>query len=156
MLGGTYMSCYLCGSLESLTADHIPPKGFFAPPRPNLITVPCCASCNASYAKDDEAVRLWFSAPLGRSEAGEWIFEHKARAGTIARSAAFREKMLATMNDTELLTEDGEIEATSFAIPRDRVERLLFDGQRTSHHILSGLRLFDRDISRPVHRAASG
>lgn len=107
-------------------ADHIPPKGFFPPPKPsNLITVPCCEPCNASYARDDEAVRAWFSAPLGRSEAGEWIFEHKVVAGTVVQSAAFREKMLSTMKDTRLLTEVGEIEVTSFTVPSDRVERFL-------------------------------
>ena len=122
----TAMSCYLCGAAHRLTKDHIPPKGFFPPPRPsNLITVPCCKTCNESYSKDDEAVRVWFSASLGRSSAGEWIYENKALTGTVAKSPAFREKMLSTMQDTKLLTEDGEIEAVRFTFPIDRVERFI-------------------------------
>lgn len=40
--------CYLCGEIQVLTKDHVPPKVFF--PKPinvkNLITVLCCQSCN--------------------------------------------------------------------------------------------------------------
>lgn len=51
--------CVYCGSLDASTVDHVPPKGFFAPPRSsNLITVPCCVPCNHGFSLDDEYVRL--------------------------------------------------------------------------------------------------
>lgn len=120
------MNCYLCGQEGDLTVDHVPPKGFFPSPKPsNLITVPCCKACNLSYSKDDEATRAWFSALIGRSEAGEWIFENKVITGIVRRSPAFRESLLSTIKDGSLLTEDGVIEAASFDIPWDRTEKFL-------------------------------
>jgi len=118
------MRCYLCGSRKRLTDDHIPPKGFFPPPRPsNLITVPCCEACNASYSKDDEAVRAWMSSTIFASPAGEWIFKNKTM-GTFRNSPAFLSKFLSTMQPTRLMTvEEGEIDAISFELPFDRIER---------------------------------
>jgi hypothetical protein len=50
--------CIYCGQRPATTKDHVPPKSFFAQPRPdNLITVPCCYQCNAGYGTDDERVR---------------------------------------------------------------------------------------------------
>ncbi len=54
---GKAESCVYCGATERLTRDHIPPKSLFGGPRPQLITVPCCRSCNQSFAKDDEYFR---------------------------------------------------------------------------------------------------
>jgi hypothetical protein len=115
--------CYLCGASDDLTRDHIPPKGFFPPPRPsNLITITCCRACNEAYSLDDEAARLWFSSHLGASKAAEWILENKASKG----SPALIHSLMQTMEDTKLLTvEEGEIDVTSFSIPTDRVERFV-------------------------------
>jgi hypothetical protein len=117
------MRCYLCGASENLTRDHIPPKGFFPPPRPsNLITVPCCHTCNQNYSLDDEAARLWFSAHLGASKAGEWIVENRASK----RSPALIQSLLATMEETKLLTvENGVIDVTRFEIPVNRIEKFI-------------------------------
>ncbi|HEY2329339.1 MAG TPA: hypothetical protein VGI63_05955 [Verrucomicrobiae bacterium] len=122
------MRCYLCGDTNSITPDHVPPKGFFPEPRPsNLITVPCCAKCNNGFSKDDEAVRAWFSAILGATSAGEWILKNKVTPGIMTRSPAFRETWLNSMQDTKLLSEeDGVIDAVSFKIDPDRVERFVF------------------------------
>ncbi len=50
--------CTYCGNRNATTADHVPPKSFFATPRPNnFITVPCCKICNGSFGKDDERAR---------------------------------------------------------------------------------------------------
>ena len=51
--------CVYCGKVRVLTKDHIPPKCFFAKPRPsNLITVPSCKECNLGRSKDDEYLRF--------------------------------------------------------------------------------------------------
>jgi hypothetical protein len=117
------MRCYLCGALENLTRDHIPPRGFFPPPRPsNLITVPCCNACNHLYSLDDEAVRLWLSAHLGASEAGEWIIKNR----TAKTSHALLQSLRNTMKETKLLTvEEGEIEVTTYELPKERIDRFL-------------------------------
>jgi len=52
------MSCIYCGSNKDMTVDHIPPKSLFPEPRPsNMLTVPCCKTCNKSFSKDDEYFR---------------------------------------------------------------------------------------------------
>jgi hypothetical protein len=119
------MRCYLCGSTNSITDDHVPPKGFFPEPRPsNLITVPCCVQCNNAFSKDDEAVRTWFCAAIGATPAGEWILKNKVVRGIMTRSPAFRETLLNSMQDTKLLSEEGGlIDVVSFSMETSRVER---------------------------------
>lgn len=46
--------CTYCGERTGTTRDHVPPKGLFAKPRPNLVTVPCCEQCRESQSFDDE------------------------------------------------------------------------------------------------------
>lgn len=49
--------CAYC-SATATTRDHVPPGAFFSRPRPgDLITVPCCASCNTSLGFSDAYVR---------------------------------------------------------------------------------------------------
>lgn len=68
--------CYLCGSTENLTRDHIPPKCLFSKPRPgNLYTVPCCYRCNNSASKEDEYLRLATSGLLNAHAKGKLAFD---------------------------------------------------------------------------------
>jgi hypothetical protein len=54
-------TCVYCAAAEGRSADHIPPKAIFAKPRPlDLITVPACTNCNASFKPNDE----YFAAML--------------------------------------------------------------------------------------------
>jgi hypothetical protein len=83
--------CYLCGATEDLTRDHVPPANLFPEPRPNnLITVPCCRSCNQSYSLDDEAMRVWLAAAATRSASGEQIWRERVVGRTFRRSPALR------------------------------------------------------------------
>ena len=50
--------CVYCSREIATTKDHIPPKALFPQPRPsNLITVPCCRTCNEGFSKDDTYLR---------------------------------------------------------------------------------------------------
>jgi hypothetical protein len=50
-----FEACIYCGSFQSGTRDHVPPKCLFPKPRPlETVTVPACFKCNASFQKDDE------------------------------------------------------------------------------------------------------
>lgn len=54
-----HSECAYCGEQRELTRDHVPPRCLFSKPRPdNLITVPCCNSCNKNLQKHDEYFRL--------------------------------------------------------------------------------------------------
>jgi hypothetical protein len=121
------MQCYLCGTPNPTTRDHVPPKGFFPNPRPaDLITLPCCEACNNSYSRDDEAMRVWLSSGLGCSQAAEWITEHKILPGIIERSPAFRTTLLTQMEDITVTDENGErLEAVKFSVDRERADRFI-------------------------------
>ena len=71
-------SCYLCRSAENLTRDHIPPKNLFPKPLPtNLITVPCCKTCNESFSKSDEHIRAFLAMQVNVSPVGKGIMREK-------------------------------------------------------------------------------
>ena len=46
--------CFNCGAANGDTRDHVFPRALFPTPRPaNLLTVPCCISCQASFQPDE-------------------------------------------------------------------------------------------------------
>ena len=57
--------CTYCDA-EATTVDHVPPRALFASPRPSLITVPACSSCNGGASLDDE----YFRTVLALDETG--------------------------------------------------------------------------------------
>jgi hypothetical protein len=51
--------CIYCNCAIADTVDHIPPKLLLAKPYPdNLLTVPSCLKCSASFQKHDEYTRV--------------------------------------------------------------------------------------------------
>jgi len=123
------MTCYLCGSPNPTTRDHVPPKCFFPEPRPsnlNLITVPCCESCNHGFSLDDEAARAWFCMGLGHSDAANWIVENKLFHSTFTRSRAFCHEIRDSMIDTLIHNEEGQpIKVVQYSMDRERTERFV-------------------------------
>jgi hypothetical protein len=118
--------CYLCGSNQEMTVDHIPPENLFPPPKPtNLITVPCCANCNQSYSLDDEAFRLFASSVIQRSPAGAWIWRHKVVGSSFQRSPKLRGNVKKHMIKVPVVTATGTYELAGLSIPMDRANRYL-------------------------------
>jgi hypothetical protein len=68
---------------------------------------------------------MWLSCQLGGSSAAQWIFENKVLKNTVVRAPSLRETMLSTMKEVVLPTIDGNISATQFEIPRERVEQFV-------------------------------
>ena len=113
--------CYNCPALAT-TRDHVPATGFFPTPKPsNLITVPCCAKCNASFSLDDEAFRAWVVAPDTISEAGKWIRVNKVYQNTFKRSPKLVEHMRQHMS--EVMVDGKAVDVLNF--PADRANRFL-------------------------------
>ena len=51
-------TCVFCGAIGYVTNDQVPPRTFFAKPRPSdLIIVPGCKECNHGWSLDDEYFR---------------------------------------------------------------------------------------------------
>lgn len=102
--------CVYCGKIANLTHDHIPPKNLFAKPLPsNLITVPCCYTCNNKASKDDEYFRFVLTMR-------EDVFEHPdatknwdviQRSLKRPKSKKFRESFLSTVQEVNSITKSG-------------------------------------------------
>src|SRR5579883_1467965 len=119
-------SCYLCGATDSLTKDHVPPKNLFPDPKPkNLITVACCANCNAKFSKDDEAFRLWASTGAFSSPAGKWIWENKVSPSLAGRNKKMAEHLKNYVGLTALPSLAGNLEVPTFGIPVARAKPYL-------------------------------
>jgi hypothetical protein len=74
-------TCYLCES-QADTREHVPSRGFFDKLPNDIITVPACKNCNASFAKDEEYFRTVVAAQaFGISEAARRVW-----TGPIVRS----------------------------------------------------------------------
>jgi hypothetical protein len=92
--------CYLCGKTEEelgekLTKDHVIPNGFFPKPKPpNLLTLPCCLSCQKEYRMDEEYVRNSLSAisNVGANKDAHyaWKATHRALMRRPALNADFK------------------------------------------------------------------
>lgn len=94
-------ACYLCGGIAD-TRDHLPPKSFFPKPAPvNLITVPCCTSCNNQLSTLDETFRVFASTEENRSQAGRRILQEKVFSPNSVKGSAFRE-IAKTLRDVEI------------------------------------------------------
>ena len=70
--------CIYCQANPAETADHVPPKGLFKEPRPNLITVPACSVCNSSFGGDDD---YFLNLAL------DWVHRSRATEGESLTSA---------------------------------------------------------------------
>ena len=118
--------CYLCSTDQKITADHIPPRNLFPEPRPsNLITVPCCESCNQSYNLDDEALRCFLAAFQGQSAPGKWIWKNKVMDSTFKRSPLLKRAVAKSLRKLTVEGPSGANTVSAITIPKDRVNRYL-------------------------------
>ena len=118
--------CYLCRSTENLTSDHLPPKNLFPKPKPtNLITVPCCASCNGGFSKLDEQFRVFVSMPVNVSSVGKEIKQKKVFEGSLKDSPKLKKQMARDLFKGTLTTRFGPITVPLIAMDRDVIDRFL-------------------------------
>lgn len=116
--------CYACLSAAPDTSDHVPPRSFFPPPRPsNLITVPCCFSCNNGNSQEDDYARFILTALLDRSAAGDAIWENKVVRGYFPRNPKELDAIIPTLKDVILDRDGRAVEATAFSIDHGRLSR---------------------------------
>ena len=114
--------CYLCGSTERITRDHIPPRGLFPEPRPDdLITVPCCYACNQRFSNADEMLRVFVSGAINRSRAGDQIWKGKVIPRTLGRKRqrSLTRHIIRSINRTTVSTPHGSFIAASITAPQE-------------------------------------
>ena len=116
-------SCIYCGATQHLTADHVPPKNLFLPPRPSdLLTVPACLTCNKSFEKDDEYFRLAVLAPTDqdRDPMAARLWTHKVIHGTLKRSPALKSLTKRSITSLDVHTPERIYLGTTPSVRLDR------------------------------------
>jgi hypothetical protein len=126
--------CYVCGKTAEetpegkLTKDHLPPKNLFPKPRPaNLITVPCCYSCNNSAHNDDEYFRIAVSCMYNADKIGKQLWKDKVVGSTVRkrRLRTSLDKLNASFKRIALITPQGIEDAVEGALQAAPVKRVL-------------------------------
>jgi len=120
--------CFLCGSDQQITDEHVPPKGIFAEPRPtNLITVPCCQTCNNSNSKADELFRLFVAGAVNRNHRGHELWNKKILPNTIEKKRLKYEirSMIRTARSVSVATPSGTVELPYVFVPQAAIKPTL-------------------------------
>jgi hypothetical protein len=128
--------CYLCGKTVSQTPegklerDHLPPQNLFLEPKPsNLITVPCCKSCNHAQHKDDESFRVVVTGFLNRNAQAERLWNQKTVPRTIKnKKGRVRDRIdevRKSIRQIGLITPKGLVEAAELSFARGPIDRVL-------------------------------
>lgn len=119
-------TCYLCGSKNNLTKDHIPPKNLFPPPKPsNLATVLCCKKCNEEYSLIDESFRVFVSSTLNRSKAGMWIWDNRVMGSSFKRSLKLKALTKNSLVPIKALINNQIMPATGMTYPIEKANKYL-------------------------------
>lgn len=116
--------CIYCGAPAS-TVDHTPPRSLFPKAnRGDLISVPCCATCNSGFSKDDE---YWQWAFVTREEAVDHPDAAQIREGVHRAIAMPQKRGLVTTfwqaMQVEAANDNLQREGRTYTIPHERIER---------------------------------
>ena len=117
--------CYNCGKLAD-SKDHLPPKGFFPKPSPsNLITAPCCGSCNNSFSPIDEKFRAFVASDENRNSAGLRILSEKVFSRNSIKGRPFLEIAM-SMRPVVVWKSPRHTVVPKLSMPKQEVEAFLF------------------------------
>jgi len=138
--------CTYCGKLNPETVDHIPPVCLFPKPRPSdLVTVPCCFSCNKGSSKDDEYFKLTFviRQDVGDQPAGQKLLSSTLRGLENPRKRGMLRALIRNMGRNAVHSPSGLYLGISPTFNVD-LERL----GRVTNRIVRGLfyKEFDRRL----------
>ena len=101
--------CAFCGKSPAKTRDHIPPRGIFPRPRPDLITVPACLRCNRDISKIEEAFRVYLSLRIGvNNETTSNLWNNEAMR-TLRHNPSLRKRIVRAMRPISVRSPAGII-----------------------------------------------
>ena len=86
--------CVFCGMRPGTTRDHVPARSLFVPPRPPLITVPACASCNGSISELEERFRVYIGARMGIDTPASIDFWEKGGLRSVGNNRKLHRELL--------------------------------------------------------------
>lgn len=116
----------ICGVRPADTVDHVPPKSFFkGVENAQFRTVPACRSCNNGASSDDEDIRFFISAQVGKQTlATKKLWEDGAHK-TILRKRKLREAFIAGAGEMTVLGDDGlPSRRIAFRVPISTYQRV--------------------------------
>lgn len=119
--------CYICGSAEGDTRDHVFPKGLWPPPRPaDLPTAPACLDCQRAHALDEEYFRTIVAGGAYANETARNLWDGKIKR-SFDRSPGLRERLRQSIRQMDVTTPAGIIlgRAEGWEGDRDRIGRVL-------------------------------
>ena len=119
--------CVICGSRPATTDDHVPPKGFFKGVlNAQLRTVPACRECNNGASSDDEDVRFFISAQIGKQNPASKLLWEKGAHKSILRKKTLREAFVANAREVAVVNADGaRTTRIAFHVPVATYQRVL-------------------------------
>jgi hypothetical protein len=80
--------------------------------------VPACDGCNNGNSGDDEALRFYISAQLGKQTEGAKLLWEKGAHKSVLRSTKLRSTFLSTLREVFVLAADGEVtNRLAFLVP---------------------------------------
>lgn len=100
--------CVICGTNRATTVEHVPPRGFFKGVSGQFRTVPACSACNNGSSKDDEELRLYISAQIGKQTEGAKLLWEKGAHKSALRSTQLRSAFMSTLREVPVVLPNGE------------------------------------------------
>jgi hypothetical protein len=120
--------CAYCDK-PGTTADHVPPKLLFAKPRPALITVPACRSCNETASLDDEYFRtvIALEEKAGEHPEAQRILDAVLRSLQKPKKKRFRRALLSGIREVDRVSPAGLYlgKASSYNVDLGRLTRVV-------------------------------
>lgn len=117
-------TCVICGACPATTDEHVPPRGFFKGLSGQFRTVPSCNHCNNDSSNDDEALRFYISAQIGKRTEGAKFLWEKGAHKSILRSAKLRSEFLNTLQEVTENINGETINHLAFLIPESLYQRV--------------------------------
>jgi hypothetical protein len=118
--------CVICGVAPAETMDHVPPKGLFrGVSNAQLRTVPACRGCNNGASSDDEDVRFFISAQIGKQNSASKSLWEEGAHKTILRKTRLREAFIASGREVPICGPGGSVSTRiQFVIPERTYHRV--------------------------------
>lgn len=118
-------TCVICGVRPATTTEHVPPRGFFKGIVGQFRTVPACSTCNNGSSEDDETLRNYISAQIGKQTPGAKNLWEMGAHKSLMRSTRIRSALQSTLREVELVNADGSIATRlAFLVPVSLYQRV--------------------------------
>lgn len=132
--------CVICGTRPATTAEHLPPRGFFKGSVGQFRTVPACGQCNNGSSQDDEALRNYISAQVGKQTTGAKHLWEMGAHKSLLRNTQIRSEFLSTVQEVEVPNETGALTTRLiFLIPVSLYQRVFERVTRGLHFFHTGI-----------------